>query len=75
MTQMHADKGVVVVSYLSKEGGLTRDPNGKETYSPSGVWGDATLATREKGRIVVEALVKSILAEIEQLRTAAVPVR
>jgi creatinine amidohydrolase len=59
----------------SKEGGLTRDPNGKGTYSPSGVWGDATLATREKGRIVVEVLVKSILTEIEQLRSAAVPVR
>jgi creatinine amidohydrolase len=56
----------------SKPGGLTRDPNGQGTYSPSGVWGDATLATREKGRIVVEALVKSILTEIEQLRSAAV---
>jgi creatinine amidohydrolase len=57
----------------SKEGGLTRDPNGKGTYSPSGVWGDATLATREKGKIVVEALVRSVLGEIEQLRGAAVP--
>jgi creatinine amidohydrolase len=57
----------------SKPGGLTRDPNGSGTYSPSGVWGDATLATRDKGKIVVEALVKSILAEIEQLRSAAVP--
>src|SRR4051812_15497831 len=57
----------------SKPGGLTRDPNGKGTYSPSGVWGDATLATREKGKIVTEALVKSILGEIEELRGAAVP--
>jgi creatinine amidohydrolase len=57
----------------SKPGGLTRDPNGKGTYSPSGVWGDATLATREKGKIVTEALVKSILSEIEELRSAPVP--
>jgi creatinine amidohydrolase len=55
----------------SKPGGLTRDPNGNGTYSPSGVWGDATLATREKGKIVTEALVKSILSEIEALRSAS----
>src|SRR3954454_16220109 len=54
----------------SKPGGLTRDPNGKGTYFPRGVWGDATLATREKGRIVTEALVNSIVSEIEALRTA-----
>jgi creatinine amidohydrolase len=50
------------------EGGLTRDPKGKGTYSPTGVWGDPTLATREKGRKVVEALVAGILREIEALR-------
>ncbi len=52
---------------------LTRDPNARGTYSPSGVWGDATLATREKGRIVTEALVSAILREIEELRRTAVP--
>jgi creatinine amidohydrolase len=57
----------------SKPGGLTRDPNGKGTYSPTGVWGDATLATREKGKIVTEALVKSIVSDIELLRGAALP--
>jgi creatinine amidohydrolase len=54
----HPDKGAA----------LTRDPNATGTYSPTGVWGDATLATREKGRIVTEALVKSIAGEIEELR-------
>jgi len=49
-------------------GGLTRDPHGEGTYSPTGVWGDATLATREKGKIVTEALVKAVLADIEALR-------
>ena len=53
-------------------GGLTRDPKGKGTYSPTGAWGDPTLATREKGQAVVESLVASILKEIEELRTAQV---
>jgi creatinine amidohydrolase len=53
-------------------GGLTRDPKGAGTYSPTGVWGDATLATRDKGRIVVEAMVDGIAAEITAL--AALPV-
>jgi len=47
---------------------LTRDPDTQRTYSPSGVHGDATLATEEKGRIVVEFMVEMILEEIEQLR-------
>jgi creatinine amidohydrolase len=51
-------------------GGLTRQRGNDKTYSPSGTWGDATLATREKGRIVVEAIVAEILAEIESLRRA-----
>ncbi len=51
----------------SSSGGLTRRPNGTGVYSPSGIWGDATLATREKGRIVVEALVAAIVRDIEHL--------
>jgi creatinine amidohydrolase len=38
------------------------------TYSPSGSWGDPTLATREKGRILAEAAVAVMLREIEELR-------
>lgn len=49
-------------------GGLTRDPKGRGTYSPTGVFGDATLATREKGEKLTRAMVDGILAEIEQLR-------
>ncbi len=56
-------------------GPLTRDPKNEEgTYSASGVWGDATLATREKGRIVTEALVSAMLGEIEALRREGVGV-
>jgi creatinine amidohydrolase len=54
-------------------GGLTRDPHGKGVYSPTGAWGDPTLATREKGRIVTEALVKAILGDIDSLRNAPIP--
>lgn len=49
-------------------GGLTRDPNGPGTFSPTGTWGDPTLASREKGRKVVEAFVGAVVTEIEALR-------
>jgi creatinine amidohydrolase len=49
-------------------GPLTRDPQGKGTYSPTGAWGDPTLATREKGQAVVESLMSTILRDIEELR-------
>ena len=54
-------------------GPLTRKKDGKGTYSASGVWGDATLATREKGEIVAEATVKGILNDIVALRSADFP--
>lgn len=42
-------------------GPLTRDPAARHgVYSPTGAWGDPTLATPEKGRIVTEALVAHI---------------
>lgn len=49
-------------------GGLTRDPNGKGDYSASGIFGDATLATREKGERLVRAMVANILKEINEIR-------
>ena len=52
----------------NQPGGLTRDPQGKGTYSPTGAWGDPTLATREKGQAVVESLVATILKDIDELR-------
>jgi creatinine amidohydrolase len=49
-------------------GGLTRDPaKGRGVFSPTGAWGDPTLASAEKGRRLVEALVDAILAEIAAL--------
>ncbi|MHA2247867.1 MAG: creatininase family protein [Candidatus Hodarchaeales archaeon] len=48
--------------------GLTRDPQGTESYSPTGIWGDPTLATREKGRMIAEILVDEVVNQIKQLR-------
>lgn len=63
--------------YHPGAGGLTRDSlvamrEGK-TFSRTGIYGDATLATREKGRRVVEALVLDLLEEIEALRRTPIP--
>jgi creatinine amidohydrolase len=58
----------------SKGRGLTRDPNNQEgTYSATGIWGDPTLATREKGKKIMEALVTGILKDLEELRRASLP--
>ena len=46
--------------------GLTRDPeNIGPKFSPTGVFGDPTLATAEKGRIAVEARVAFIVDELK----------
>jgi creatinine amidohydrolase len=59
----------------NQPGGLTRDPKGKGTYSPTGAWGDPTLATREKGEAVVESNLATILKDIDDLsRASAVPI-
>jgi creatinine amidohydrolase len=60
-------------------GRLTRDEQaaarGEGTYSPTGAWGDPTLATRAKGKQVTEATVAVILKQIETLRQTALPPR
>ena len=48
--------------------GFNRYPDGDGIYSPSGIWGDPTLATTEKGRIITEILIKEIVKEIEELK-------
>jgi creatinine amidohydrolase len=54
-----------------RPGPLTRDPKATDrTYSPTGAWGDPTLATKEKGQILVEATVKTILGDLEDLQKA-----
>ena len=52
---------------------LRRQKDATGTYSPTGIWGDPTLATRAKGEVIVESLVKTMLDEIETVRTAVLP--
>ncbi|MBW0001546.1 MAG: creatininase family protein [Verrucomicrobia bacterium] len=48
---------------------LTRHPQGEGVYSVSGIYGDATLATRQKGEVIVKAIVDGMLREIDALRS------
>ena len=57
------------------KGGLSRRPGGPATYSPTGIWGDPTLATRAKGEKLVAAMTRAILEDIEALRRSPLPVR
>jgi len=76
---LYIDPSLVDMSKAAKDyhpqgtGGLTRDPQGPGTYSPTGIWGDATLATREKGRRVVEAMVEGMLKEVDALKAMPSP--
>jgi creatinine amidohydrolase len=55
------------------KGPLRRTPTEEGVYSASGIYGDATLATRAKGKRLVEAMVSGVLADLEALRRAPVP--
>ena len=67
------DMSKAVKDYHPGESPFTRTPTGKRLYSASGIFGDATLATLDKGQQVVEALVDRVLEEIEELRRARLP--
>lgn len=54
-------------------GGLTRDPNRPGIYSPTGSWGDPTLASKAKGEALANAFVIGLLREIEALRSSPLP--
>jgi creatinine amidohydrolase len=56
-----------------RPGGLTRDAAGAGTYSPTGIWGDPTLASRAKGEALVNAFLEGLLRDIDALRGAALP--
>jgi creatinine amidohydrolase len=67
------DMTKAVREYGRGNGPMTRRSGQPGFYSASGISGDPTLATREKGRILVETLVTRILGEIERLRVAPLP--
>lgn len=69
------DMSRAVRDYTPWRGRLTRQAGvAGTTHSPSGTWGDPTLATRAKGQLLVEHLVTSIAGEINALRSAPLPV-
>ncbi len=53
--------------------GFSRTPDGPGHYSKTGIWGDPTLATRDKGKRYVEHMVAGMLDDIEALRAAEPP--
>jgi creatinine amidohydrolase len=67
------DMQKAVKDYHPGKGPLTRTPNAGGTYSATGIWGDPTLATKEKGERVVRALADAIARDVEELRKAALP--
>jgi creatinine amidohydrolase len=71
MAPTTVDMRKAVKDYRPSRGRLVRDSTQPGTYSPTGIWGDPTLATREKGERVTEALVAGILRDIQALRTGS----
>lgn len=59
----------------NRPGRLSLDPRSPYCYSPSGVWGDATLANTAKGDKIVKCLVEQAIADIDHLRAADLPGR
>lgn len=56
-----------------RPGPFTRSPDGPGTYSPTGTWGDPTLATVHKGERLVNGLVEALVRDIESVRSAPLP--
>jgi acetamidase/formamidase/creatinine amidohydrolase/Fe(II)-dependent formamide hydrolase-like protein len=70
---VHMDRAVADGGQV-RLGPLTRDPRRTDRhYSPSGVFGDPTLATWQKGERVTEATVAAIIKDIDALAAAPLP--
>jgi creatinine amidohydrolase len=51
--------------------GLTRTRDGNGTFSPTGTWGDPTLATRAKGERLVAAFLEALVIDFERLQSSS----
>lgn len=67
------DMSKAVDDYHPGKGPLTPHMNASGTYSPSGVYGSATLANVDKGRRIVESMIVDIRADITNLKSAPLP--
>jgi creatinine amidohydrolase len=68
------DMRKAVREYGPGSGPMTRQKDAPGTFSASGVVGDPTLATSEKGRVYVDAVLAGVLDDIEKMRVAPLPV-
>jgi uncharacterized protein (TIGR02246 family) len=68
------DMQKAVREYGPGSGPMTRQKDAPGTFSASGVVGDPTLATKEKGQVYAEALVAGALEDIESIRLARLPI-
>lgn len=66
--RVQSDRARPDLEGVKSAGPLTRSPDGSGHYSPTGAWGDPTLATADKGRVLVSALVEAIVQEILDLQ-------
>lgn len=78
MLHMHPEKvdmSKAVKDYgtMNGRGILVRTSDEPGRHAPSGVYGDATLATPAKGKLLTEGLMGMILADIDSLRSASSP--
>ena len=76
---LYIDPGSVDMRQAAKDydpagkGPLSRTRKPGTVYSTTGIFGDATLATRDKGKTVIEAFVPVLVREIEETRVAPLP--
>jgi creatinine amidohydrolase len=68
------DMKKATAEYGKGTGVLTRKDSGPGIVSKTGVLGDPAVATAEKGRVLIDTAVAGILADIENLRAARLPV-
>jgi hypothetical protein len=59
--------------YPGSPGRFTRVRGNQNLYSSTGVHGDPTFASADKGRLLVDTLVRGILDDIDKLRVAPLP--
>jgi creatinine amidohydrolase len=67
------DMSKAVREYGPGYGPMTRQKDAPGAFSATGIAGDPTRATREKGRVVIDTLIAGILDDIEKVRTAPLP--
>jgi creatinine amidohydrolase len=68
------DMTKAVAEYGRGTGVLTRKDGGPGIVSKTGVLGDATVATADKGRVLIDTLIAGVLTDIGNLRLAPLPV-